>query len=55
MSSRKNEDAIPSLLDETIPPISNEQAELTREHARRWATDDAEYELFTTMLLGDDT
>lgn len=51
---RRNEDPVPSLLDEPLIPITDEQAALTREHAHRWATDDAEYELFTNMLLGDE-
>lgn len=52
--SGRDKNGLNSLLDEPIVPITEKQAQLTREHARRWAIDDAEYEMFTSQLLGED-
>lgn len=46
-------DQIPGL-DEPIPEITREQAAACEAIARRHAVDDAEYEWFHSVLLGDD-
>ena len=48
----KDSDQLQSI-DATIPKVTKEQAARVRQHARSAAVDDAEYKMFTGMLLGD--
>lgn len=43
-----------NMIDISVPELTEEQTALAREHAERWAVDDAEYETFSGMLFGDE-